>query len=60
LYGETTLQAAATGASSTAGTLGVGALLQVTRRLQLDYELQRGLNRRAAAWTHVLRVNWDW
>jgi hypothetical protein len=60
LYGETTLQAASTGASSTAGTLGVGALLQVTRRLQLDYELQRGLNRRAAAWTHVLRVNWDW
>lgn len=60
VYGETTLQAASTGASNSAGTLGVGALLQVTRRLQLDYELQRGLNRRASAWTHVLRVNWDW
>jgi hypothetical protein len=60
VYGEATLQAASTGASNTAGTLGVGALLQVTRRLQLDYELQRGLNRRASEWTHVLRVNWDW
>jgi len=60
LYGEATLQAASTGASNTAGTVGVGALLQVTRRIQLDYELQRGLNRRAAEWTHVLRANWDW
>ncbi len=60
LYGEATLQASSTGASDTAGTIGAGALVQVTRRLQLDYELQRGVNRRASAWTHVLRVNWDW
>lgn len=60
LYGEATLQAASTGASNTAGTVGVGALLQVTRRIQLDYELQRGVNRRASEWTHVLRANWDW
>jgi len=59
-YGEATLRAASTGWSDSAGTLGVGALLQVTRRTQVDYELQRGLNRRASAWTHVLRVNWDW
>ncbi len=60
LDGEATLQAASTGLSNSAGTVGVGALLQVTKSVQLDYELQRGLNSRAAEWTHVFRVNWDW
>lgn len=60
VYGEATLQAASTGASDSAGTLGVGALLNLTKSIQLDYELQRGLNTRAAEWTHVVRVNWGW
>lgn len=60
LYGEATLRTASTGTSDSAGTLGVGGLLNLTKSLQLDYELQRGLNTRAAEWTHVLRVNWGW
>jgi hypothetical protein len=60
VYGEGSLAAASTGASDWEGTIGVGGLLQVTNVLQLDYELQRGVNRRAADWTHVLRLNWGW
>lgn len=60
LYAETTMAFASTGFSDWAGTLGVGALLHVTKHVQLDYELQRGLNRRATDWTHVFRVNWEW
>jgi hypothetical protein len=40
--------------------VGVGAWLQVTKSVQLDCELQRGLKRRAAEWTHIFRVNVDW
>lgn len=60
VYGEGSLAADSTGLSDWAGTIGVGALLQMTKSVQFDYELQRGLNRRATDWMHVLRVNWSW
>lgn len=60
VYGEAGVTAWSTGLSHWAGTVGVGALLHVTRSVQLDYELQRGLNSRATDWTHVFRVNWEW
>lgn len=60
VYGEAALSAASTGLSHWAGSIGVGALFQVTQSVQLDYEVQRGLNSRATDWTHVFRVNWDW
>jgi hypothetical protein len=59
-YGEATLLAHSTGASKSTGTVGVGALLQVTKSVQLDYELQRAINSRTPDWIHVLRVNWSW
>jgi hypothetical protein len=60
LYAESTLELSSTGFSNSAGTIGIGALWRLSRGLQLDYELQRGLNHRAAEWTHVWRVNWEW
>ena len=60
LYAETTMGFRSAGFSDWFGTLGAGALFQVTQRVQLDYEFQRGLNSRATDWTHVFRVNWDW
>lgn len=60
LYAETTMFFSSAGFSDWAGTLGAGALLQITRHVQLDYEFQRGLNRRATDWTHVFRANWEW
>ena len=60
VYGEGKLDAASTGLSDWAGTVGVGALWKATKRLRLDYELLRGLNRRATDWTHILRLNWEW
>ena len=60
IYGESTLVATSTGFSKSAGTIGVGGLLQLTKSVELDYELQRGVNSRASDWTHVFRVNWGW
>lgn len=60
VYAEAAFDAASTGGSTWTGTVGVGAVLNVTARLSLDYELLRGLNRRATDWTNVLRVNWRW
>jgi hypothetical protein len=60
LYGEGTVAAISTGLSDWAGTVGFGALLRVTTSVELDYELQRGVNRNATDWTHVVRVNWEW
>ena len=59
-YGEGTVAAVSTGWSNWAGTIGAGALLRVTKSIELDYELQRGVNRRATDWVHVFRVNWEW
>ena len=60
LYGEGTVTAVSAGWSNWAGTIGFGALLRLTKSVELDYELQRGVNRRATDWTHVFRVNWEW
>ncbi len=60
IYGEAALQAASTGLSDWAGSVGVGATWQLTTSIQLDYEVLRGLNARASDWTHVWRVNWEW
>ena len=60
VYAEGTLLTPSTGFSHRSGTLGVGALVQLTKNVQLDYELQRGITSRAADWTHVFRVNWEW
>jgi hypothetical protein len=60
IYGESTLEARSTGLADWAGTVGAGALWQISPRLRLDYELQRGLNRHAAEWTHTWRANWEW
>ena len=60
LYAESTVGAMSRGGSNSTGTIGVGGLLQLTNTVELDYELQRGVNSRAADWTHVLRVNWGW
>ena len=59
IYAETTLDTAGSLANGS-GSGGVGALWQVTKRLQLDYEVLRGIGGRSTDWTHVWRVNWDW
>lgn len=59
-YGETTFEVASTGLSDWAGSIGVGVLLNITKRVRFDYELLRGLNQHATDWTHILRVNWEW
>ena len=59
-YGEATAFASSTDSSDWAGTLGVGVLWQVTKSVQLDYELQRGIRDREVEWIHALRLNWAW
>ncbi|MDO8541166.1 MAG: transporter [Opitutaceae bacterium] len=58
VYGETTIDVRSTGFSDWAGTIGAGGLWRFSPNLVFDYELQRGLNDRAAKWTHIWRVNW--
>jgi hypothetical protein len=41
-------------------TYRVGGRFRVTKNIELDYELQRGVSSRSTDWTHVLRVNWEW
>jgi hypothetical protein len=60
LYAEASLSATSAGLSLWEGRAGAGALLRITRHLQLDYEIVRGLNRRATDREHVFRVNWGW
>src|SRR5204862_7193261 len=60
VYGEATLEAASTGLSNSAGTIGLGLLWRASKSLQLDYELQRGLGYHAAEWTHIWRLHWEW
>ena len=59
-YAEGLLSLYSTGFSQWQGGVGVGLLCQVTKSIQLDYEIMRGLNRRATDWQHIFRVNWDW
>jgi hypothetical protein len=60
VYGETMFTAQSTGSSNWTGQVGAGVLWRLSSRLVLDYELQRGLNRRAAKWEHTWRANWEW
>ncbi len=60
VYGEATAEVSSAGFSTSAATVGVGVLWRYARHLVFDYELQRGLGRRAAVWTHTWRVNWEW
>jgi hypothetical protein len=48
------------GFSDWEGTVGAGATYLLFDHLSFDYQIDRGLNRRAAEWTHTLRVNWEW
>lgn len=59
-YGEATLEAASTGFSNWAGNLGVGTVWHLTKSLDVDVELLRGLGNRATDWTYVARLNWEW
>ncbi|MEY3609368.1 MAG: hypothetical protein RLZZ447_2156 [Verrucomicrobiota bacterium] len=59
-YAEVTLEAEAGSWSAREGTLGAGALLRPWGGLEIDYQIQRGLNRRAPDWIHTLRFNWEW
>lgn len=59
-YAEAVVTATSAGLSLWEGRAGAGLLYQLTKHVQLDYEVVRGLNRRATDWEHVLRVNWDW
>jgi hypothetical protein len=60
VYGEATAITSSAGGSDWSGTLGVGLLWQVTKSVQLDYELQRGIRDREVEWLHALRLNWAW
>lgn len=59
-YAEVTLDAQSGDWAAREGTLGAGALLRPWSGLEVDYQLQRGLNRRAPEWIHTLRFNWEW
>jgi hypothetical protein len=58
VYAETTLSLTSASFSDWEGTLGAGATLNASKNIQWDYSLNRGLNRRATDWTHVLRLRW--
>jgi hypothetical protein len=60
VYGESTVEVSSAGSSSAAATVGLGVLWRFAKHLVFDYELQRGLGRRAADWTHTWRMNWEW
>jgi hypothetical protein len=59
-YAEGLVSFYSTGLSDWQGSVGVGLIYQLTKSLEFDYELVRGLNRSATDWTHVFRVNWGW
>ncbi len=58
VYGEATAAVSSASSSSFAGTLGGGATLRVSKNVQWDYGLSRGLGGSATDWTHVLRLRW--
>jgi hypothetical protein len=57
-YAESTLAVSSASASTFAGGIGGGVTYDLSKSLQLDYNLSRGLGRRATDWTNLLRVNW--
>ncbi len=60
VYAEAALSVPSSGFSDWDGTFGVGATYQLFEHLWFDYQIDRGLNRRAPEWTHTFRVNWEW
>jgi len=58
LYGEATLSASSASSSSFAGTMGGGATLELSKSIQWDYGISRGLGGRATDWVSVLRLRW--
>ena len=59
VYAETTLAVSSASLSSFTGGIGGGATLDVSKDLQFDYGLSRGLGNRATDWINVLRVRWQ-
>ena len=59
VYAETTLAVSSASLSSFTGGIGGGATLDVSKYLQFDYGLSRGLGNRATDWINVLRVRWQ-
>ena len=59
VYAEATLGVSSSTLSSFAGGLGAGATWDVSKRLQFDYGVSRGLGSRATDWLHGLRVRWS-
>lgn len=59
VYAETTLAVSSASLASFTGGIGGGATLDVSKYLQFDYGLSRGLGNRATDWLNVLRVRWQ-
>ncbi|MDP3073429.1 MAG: transporter [Opitutaceae bacterium] len=59
VYGETTLEANSAGLSRFVGSAGGGVTLDVSKHLQFDYGVSRGLGGRATDWVNVLRLRWS-
>ncbi len=57
IYGEATM-AKSSGSAPWAGTMGVGATLNVSESVWWDYAIYRGLSSGATDWNHVLRFNY--
>lgn len=57
-YAESTFSVSSASASTFVGGLGGGVTFDVSKSLQFDYNLSRGLGNRATDWTNLLRVNW--
>lgn len=57
IYGEATM-AISSGSAPWAGTMGVGATLNVSESVWWDYAIYRGLSSGATDWNHVLRFNY--
>lgn len=56
IYGEATV-GKSSGGAPWAGTLGVGATLEVSEHAWWDFAMYRGISNGAADWNHVLRFN---
>ena len=59
VYAEATLGVSSSTSSSFAGGLGAGATWDVSKTLQFDYGVSRGLGNRATDWLNALRVRWS-
>ncbi len=58
VYGEATVGVSSATVSSFAGTVGGGATLTLSKNVQWDYGISRGLGGSSTDWLHVLRLRW--